>query len=686
MSVRRFLTIALTAAGVLPLLLLGLTFWFVLHRHIEADIRDFSQSMLKTLSAQAGSSLLDGTRRDLPSLLLLAESHPVAAAESPAIVAEIEGAMLKAFKRPHAEYAFLAVLDSMGRVEASTVPGSGAAYGLHAALEPGSVSFSDPFPSDIAGAVVVEAAYSNGHRTVLALLDLGEISSKLVLVAQSPSDRLGVVDGAGRYLACSDPSRAQARERVDPSCLVPGPTKVESGGSEYYASSKSVPGTHWRILYLRDAALADAPLDAFLRNILALAAAALVCMALISALVWRNITAPFDALVRRIDRIALGRYSERVEGELSAEFKEIGDAFNAMADSIERRDKALLDSEERYRLLFVHNRVPTLIVDPGLLSICDANDAALSYYGYGKEEILSLRLEDLSDAVQAADLRLAASGGRDRCLSRHRLRSGELRDVELYASLIESGGNRRLYCVVFDVTERRLAEERTARALEERTILLREVYHRVKNNLQIISSLLNLQAEGGEDESTMRAFRIAQDRVFAMSLAHELVYQMPDLSSIEAAEYAERLVANLQVAYGVKEGALQVRLEALKLDLERAVPFGLVINELVSNAIKYAKPSVEGPIRVRLELRAGEAGSLAFLAVEDSGPGIPLEILRTGGKGGSLGLSLVNALARQLGGSASWGSGPDGRGALVEIGFPVADPSRNEERGGGPGL
>jgi two-component sensor histidine kinase len=99
-------------------------------------------------------------------------------------------------------------------------------------------------------------------------------------------------------------------------------------------------------------------------------------------------------------------------------------------------------------------------------------------------------------------------------------------------SPIEFEGEAELYCVVFDVTQRRMAEERTAKALAERTLLLREVYHRVKNNLQIIASLLNLQANGIADSTALYSLRVAQDRVYAMSMAHELVYQVEDLSSL----------------------------------------------------------------------------------------------------------------------------------------------------------
>jgi PAS domain S-box-containing protein len=525
--------------------------------------------------------------------------------------------------------------------------------------------------------VSVEAVYSNGHKTVLALLDLGAISAKLVLIAQSPSDRLGVVDSHSRYLACSDPSRAQRLERVGSFSLVPGPERVRSEGVDYYTSSQPIPGTDWRALYLRAAADADAPVTAFVESIVSLMVAALICTAAIAFVAWRKITAILSSFMKRIARIAEGHYSERIEGDFYPEFRDIGRAFNVMADSIGKRDRELLRSEERYRLLFECNKVPAIIVHPDNRAIRDANAAAMSYYGYSKDEIVALRLDNLDETrpeILAAQFLSVLRGEEGRFLTRHRLRSGEIRDVELYASPVGLAGESALYCVVFDVTQRRLAEERMAKALEERTVLLREVYHRVKNNLQIISSLLNLQTDGIEEKTTLQALRQAQDRVFAMSLAHELVYQMTDLSSIEAAEYADGLVANLQAAYGLPERSVLVELKEMKLGLERAIPFGLALNELVSNAFKYAKPSPDAPVRVILD--AGGDGWAVF-TVEDQGPGIPEAIRDAGSRSGSLGLSLITALAGQLGAMVSWNLGSSGVGTRAEIRFPIEDTARS---------
>ena len=342
-----------------------------------------------------------------------------------------------------------------------------------------------------------------------------------------------------------------------------------------------------------------------------------------------------------------------------------------MAESIEERDRKLLLSEERYRLLFDRNRVPILVLDPESGAIRDANPAALSYYGYGKEELAGLSLGDIDRApreVLESGLRSASSGGEGRFLSLHALRSGELRDVELYLSSSGTSGPPVLYCVIFDVTQRRLAEERTAKALEERTLLLREVYHRVKNNLQIVSSLLSIQAEGLGGGAGAKELRIAQERVYTMSLVHELMYQVSDFASIEASDYAMKVVANLRVIYGAPESAVLPELEPMKLELDKAIPFGLVLNELVTNSFKYASVSDEAPLRVSLSCRR-DGSREAILSVEDAGPGLTSGAVEQAERSGSLGLSLIRNLAAQLGGEASWTPGRGGKGTLASIIF-----------------
>ncbi len=191
--------------------------------------------------------------------------------------------------------------------------------------------------------------------------------------------------------------------------------------------------------------------------------------------------------------------------------------------------------------------------------------------------------------------------------------------------------------------ERQRAEGLMKAALKEKDVLLKEIHHRVKNNLQIISSLLKLQSKNIKDELVLEIFKESQNRVRSMALIHEKLYQSKDLANINFKGYVWDLVADLFRSYGANAGkiALQMDVEDIPLGVEVAIPCGLIINELVSNALKYAFPEgKEGQISITF--RSLDEGKIN-LTIGDNGVGIPedLDIKTTE----TLGLHLVNILA-----------------------------------------
>jgi two-component sensor histidine kinase len=175
------------------------------------------------------------------------------------------------------------------------------------------------------------------------------------------------------------------------------------------------------------------------------------------------------------------------------------------------------------------------------------------------------------------------------------------------------------------------------------------VHHRVKNNLQVISSLLNLQAGMVKDPNVLQVFRESQHRVRAMALIHEKLYQSQDLVKVDFGEYVKSLTGYLFRSYGVESAsiALKVNIQNVFLDVEEAIPCGLIINELVSNALKHAFPGGRhGEIRIDVQ---AEGTTPVLLRVSDNGVGFPPEVdFRTTT---SLGLRLVHTLTRQLEGT-----------------------------------
>lgn len=178
--------------------------------------------------------------------------------------------------------------------------------------------------------------------------------------------------------------------------------------------------------------------------------------------------------------------------------------------------------------------------------------------------------------------------------------------------------------------------------------LLKEIHHRVKNNLQVISSLLNMQSRKVDDEATLGAIQEGRNRVKAMSLIHEKLYQTNNVTSIDFREYAQELLQQLSAVFNPAERKIEAEVNGpIKLDIDTAIPLGLILNELISNAYKYAfEGRATGKIQVDLE-RISEQE--LTLKVKDDGVGLPSDFKPQNAK--SLGLKLVNILTKQLKGS-----------------------------------
>ncbi len=216
-----------------------------------------------------------------------------------------------------------------------------------------------------------------------------------------------------------------------------------------------------------------------------------------------------------------------------------------------------------------------------------------------------------------------------------------------------------------EVIARRLAEEQLQVLLEEKDVLLREVHHRVKNNLQAISNLLYLQAAPVQDEQTRLLFRETQDRIKSIALIHESLYQSKNLARLDFAEYARKLANHLIYSYAPDPSRvrLDVRVEAVSLDVDMAVSIGVIINELITNVLKHAFPGGRAG-EIGLELWPDEAGRLV-LVVRDDGVGLPPEVELDHSP--SLGLHLVKMMTGHMKGAITLQSGP---GLVVKIIFP----------------
>lgn len=247
-------------------------------------------------------------------------------------------------------------------------------------------------------------------------------------------------------------------------------------------------------------------------------------------------------------------------------------------------------------------------------------------------------------------------------------RDGTEFPVEVFLSVAEVRGERTTLCTVRDVSERERIEASLRTSIHDKEALLREIYHRVKNNLQVVSSLLSLQAEGVYDARDAVLFRESQGRVRAMALVHEKLCQSGSLADVDAPDYIEDLVRKVrQIHRGGANVTLRVDVDPCKCPVDVAIPVGLILNELLSNALRHAFPG-DGGGEVALSLRTTTPGHV-LLVVRDDGVGMSPGAEEKK----SLGLSLVRLLAKQLGGhlEVRAAGAPGGTEARVDFTLPA---------------
>jgi len=304
-----------------------------------------------------------------------------------------------------------------------------------------------------------------------------------------------------------------------------------------------------------------------------------------------------------------------------------------------------------------------VIVDrQGIIAI--VNTLTEKMFGYARDELLGQPIEILVPARfrgrHVKDREGYSRTPRTRPMGAGqelwaRRKDGSEFSVEISLSPLETEQGTLVTSIIRDTTERHTIEERVKASLREKEVLLKEIHHRVKNNLQITSSLLKLQSGYIQDPQAREMFAESQNRIRSMALVHEKLYQSSDLSRVNFSDYVESLTALLFRSYGVDSNQIRLRIEADQalLTIETAVPCGLIVNELLSNSLKHGFPNKRrGEVHVRIAEEQGKERLL--ISVADNGVGLPagLDIE----KSETLGLQLVRTLTRQLSGQLEFSS------------------------------
>jgi len=289
------------------------------------------------------------------------------------------------------------------------------------------------------------------------------------------------------------------------------------------------------------------------------------------------------------------------------------------------------------------------------------NRGAEKLFGYTAQEMKGASIASLipkdAGGEETRILERLAKGERIEHYETTRLhKKGEMISVALTVSPIKDSAGKMIGAseIAHDITSWKLAEAAAKESLREKETLLKEIHHRVKNNMQLISSLLNLQGDHIEDCSIRAVFREAQQRIRSMALIHERLYRSSSLAQIEFADYLGNLVDMLTAAYAVNNQLVKVQVEAapIVLNVESAVPLGLLLNELVTNSLKHGFPEGRsGTIQITLTCRQNNQ---VELIVRDDGRGFPPEF--DWRNVSSLGLKLVEILANQLKGELEFKS------------------------------
>jgi PAS domain S-box-containing protein len=325
-----------------------------------------------------------------------------------------------------------------------------------------------------------------------------------------------------------------------------------------------------------------------------------------------------------------------------------------LRDEIRRAEQALRASDVRFSS-FMNNSQTMAFIKDQQGRILYINNTCERIWGvtltdcFGKTN-QQLWPPEVADRLRANDMAVIERNESSQLVEELSLKNG--RAVALLTvrfPFADGDGRRLLGGVSVDISEQVRTQEALAAALATKELLLKEVHHRVKNNLQIISSLLSMQSESLQDLAAARALQNSQERVQCMALIHERLHLDAEPDRLDFREYAVRLARDLFYSYGVDSERIQLRfeLEPILLGLNQAIPCGLILNELLTNSLKYAFPNERaGEVLVKLSFDEDET---VKLTVADNGVGLAAAF--DWKESQSLGLRIMNILARQLDGT-----------------------------------
>ena len=334
-------------------------------------------------------------------------------------------------------------------------------------------------------------------------------------------------------------------------------------------------------------------------------------------------------------------------------FISIGIVVAVLSDVINKKDKELSKSEEKFRSV-ADSAVDGIITTDKHGGIVLFNSSLKRIFGYDLDEIKGQNVTMLMPDRYKKDFENKLQNFNS--TGTHELNGKTFESIGLKKngaefpfeiSVATWGSKNDPYTtsIIRDVTDRKITEQKLQKSIKEKEMLLKEIHHRVKNNLMIISSLLNLQSTYIKDENSKTIFMESQNRARSMALIHERLYQSTDLKNIDFGDYVKTLATDLYNTYVMDRNLIRMNIETdrLNLDIDTSIPLGLILNELVTNSLKHAfSPGQNGNIDVIFKKQDPNY----ILEVKDNGKGLPKDMDYK--STGSLGLSLITSLSDQI--------------------------------------
>lgn len=545
---------------------------------------------------------------------------------------------------------------------------------------------SRPIPSPQTGVLTVFIGVGRNPGGMLAgELNLFELTNHIQALSRNWAGEVILCDAFGNLVSHPDPSLVATQTNIGDSPLFKAAKRgkatliYQENDDVYLGAHAIIPGLGWLVLVRTPAAGAMAPALAPVAGAALIMSSVFIFLILMLRRVLdRRISSPMSQAATRLDRLPRSASYRPKPNPPFAELERFEAAVADMTDRIASGEAHLRESERRFRAIFEQAAVGLVQCTPQG-NFLRANKRFTHICGYTPQDLSGMNLRELSlpeDREDDADnMRLVLSGHLPSFDMDKRLHSKDGRQiwVHLTASAVrdDAGDVRSIIVVLEDISARRNAEKAVSDSLREKDILLREIHHRVKNNLQIISSLLYLQSDHVSDPEALSMFLESRNRIASMALVHEELYRSDDLSSVNIREYALKLVPRLVAAFHSGKG-IQCVVEAddVCLVIGQAIPFGLIINELVTNAAKHAfKERPSGTISVAIH---GVDGRLQA-RVSDDGVGLPPDF--DPASTSTLGMQLVVQLTRQLRGELIHG---DSQGTSFTLSFPVMEAHSHE--------